>query len=123
MNKNIRKMTRSEIIKKNRKRQVRNQYISLVAVSLFIVIICFSFFGSKSVACEEDNNELYKYYKTVQITSEQSLYDFADIYAVDEFGDAETYVLEVMFMNNMESDKLTTPGKYIIIPYYDTFHS
>lgn len=117
-----RKLSRSELIVLNRKRQIRNQFI-LIGVSLFVMIMLFSvMFSIKGVASTE-NQEYYKYFKTVEITDGLTIEDLAEEYANPAMISQKEYAMEVRFINNLDSSENPNSGKYIIIPYYDTIHS
>ena len=65
--------------------------------------------------CKKDYN---KYYKSIEISGDDSLYELASRYSVPDLMTEEEFITEVMFINNMESDKLSYGKSFIIIPYY-----
>lgn len=109
------------IIIKRRRSTRRNRRVVFI-LSLLIMVSFISLFCSKSNASDNDTHEYYKYYKSIQVDSEDSIYELASMYAIDEMTTIDKYVAEVMFMNNMESPEFPVSGCCIIIPYYDTIH-
>lgn len=112
-----------ERIKNNkirRKRELRRRLLILtVSFVLFVSLICL-FVSSKSVASDGSEEVLYKYYKSIQIQSGDTLYDLSLEYVNPEFNDTRSFIEEVKFINNLDDNAFLNAGNYIIIPYYDT---
>lgn len=120
---NSNNLTKGQRILLQRRRVVRNRMIGLISSAIAILLVIFNLTSNKSFACNEDNKEMHKFFKCVEITTEQSVYDLADLYLNDSMMSQDRFVDEVMFINNLDSPEFSVAGKYIIIPYYDTFHS
>lgn len=117
------KYSKSQLILIKRRREVRNKIITLISVSLLVLIVFFLSVGSKSVACSDENGELCKYYKSVKVTSESTVYDFANEYLNEQKDSLDSLVDEIMFINNLEDASFIMQGQYLIIPYYDSVRS
>ena len=108
------------IIKNRRRRnkQLKQRLlISALVVSLFI-ILAFFLWSTKSMASNEE--PLFKYYKSVQIHTGDTLYDLSALYVNPEMNDVESFIAEVRYINNLEEDSYLYEGNYIIVPYYAT---
>ena len=94
----------------------------LLLSTTFILITVFSIcgFGIKAKAQSTLAAEAvsYKYYKSVMVTSGDTLWDYAKTYADEAFYDSyNSYIKEVISINSLE-DEIITSGQYIILPYY-----
>ena len=113
----MKKTNNISIIK--RRRELRRKITSFCILTTITVILSMLFvFGSKSVASDGSIKDYSKYYKSIEVSGDDSLYDIASEYSVPELMTEEEFVKEVMFINNMENDKLSYGKSYIIIPYY-----
>lgn len=114
--------SRSEMIIINRKRELRRRIcIFGLATALFVALSIF-FFCSKSIASDGSEEDLYKYYKYIQVSENETIYDIAECYGNTDMLSVEKYVSEVAFMNNLESIDSSISGMYLVVPYFDTRH-
>ena len=67
----------------------------------------------------QENTVRYKYYTSVYITRNMTLWDIADDYMSEEYSDKRAYIDEVMKINQLTSDKLSY-GSTICVPYYSS---
>lgn len=106
-------MRRAQLKKNRRTRQLRRR----LAILTFIVCLTGSFgiFGMTAHAQSKDEIQVYKYYKSVVVKSNDSLWNYAVENAKDS--NYEKYIAEVERMNNLNSDEIIT-GMNLIIPYY-----
>lgn len=65
----------------------------------------------------DKDKKRYKYYTTVYVTRDMTLWDIAEEYITDEYSDKRAYIDEVMEINQLKSDKLSY-GSTICVPYY-----
>jgi len=70
--------------------------------------------SSKANAAAERTN--YKYYKSIQIESGESLWSIAQKYKTQDFKDISSYIREIKNINNLDSSKIHE-GHYLTIPY------
>lgn len=101
-----------------RNRQLRRQLI-MAMITVFLIasfsIFLFSFKTKAQVSSEEI---LYKYYKSVVVNSGDTIWDYAQLYANEDFYDSyHNYINEVVSINGLDSDKIQA-GQWIILPYY-----
>lgn len=86
--------------------------MSLAAIILFVV------FSTSAVNASSSNtNGRYKYYTTVYVDRDTTLWGIAQEYMTEEYSDTYDYMDEVMKINNLSSDKLEY-GTTLCIPYY-----
>ena len=105
--------------RRRRNRQLKQRLlISALVISLFI-ILAFFLYSSKSLA--SNSEPLYKYYKSVQIHSGDTLYDLSSEYVNPSMNDVDSFIAEVRYINNLDEDSCLYEGNYIIVPYYDTY--
>jgi len=120
-----------------RKRSMHRKLTIIFGIAIFLVLV---FLGTSVVTanakteqrqiqteekCDEDNRDenygkdkkRYKYYTTVYVTRDMTLWDIAEEYITDEYSDKRAYIDEVMEINQLKSDKLSY-GSTICVPYY-----
>lgn len=101
-----------------RKRNRVNHSIRLILFSfLFALILSFLCFGNHSIAKNDSEAPLYKYYTNVEVQYGDTLWELAARYCDDSYSDYNEYIEEVMFINRM-SDTRITAGSYLILPYH-----
>lgn len=114
-------MTKTEIrmrrIKNNRKRQIRRRVL-LAILGVFLVLIgSVVLFSTEAHAETKDSVHVYKYYRSITVNANDTLWSFAEEYAPN--GNYREYIDELMIVNNLDSD-LITAGMNLIVPYYST---
>lgn len=109
----------------NRKKHVRNSNAvnNNRIRSLGILLIMLVFVGSIALsftlkATASESHEKYKYFKSVQIQTGDTLWSIADEYVSEEYASKEAYIKEVKEMNALTSNEIHS-GNYLVIPYYD----
>ena len=82
--------------------------------------VCIILFSNKNVTgADETGNvaELTKYFKTITIESGDTLWSIAKEYKSGDYKTTRDYVEELITMNNLHSDRITT-GQKLIVAYY-----
>lgn len=116
------KMTISECRIRNNKirrnRQLKKQ-INIGIITLLLVIgFSLLFFSFKTKAQSVPQEISYKYYKSVMVNTNDSLWNYASLYAdKDYYESKKQYINEVISINMLPDDTICS-GQYIIIPYY-----
>jgi len=111
------KTKNASIIK--RRRELHRKLILLGCSTMVIIFGLIMFVcSSKSVASDGSIGEYNKYYMNISVTSEDSLLEIANTYAIPEVVDVDDYIREVMFINQLESEELPYGERNIIVPYY-----
>lgn len=93
---------------------LRNKKAVLLMICsvLFLALILFV-----SIKADGGAAPKYKYFKSIEIQSGDTLWSIAEEYMSDDYASAADYIREVKYINNMEGNQITT-GKYLVVPYY-----
>ncbi len=108
--------------KLRRQRIVRRQFILLgliLSISIFSVI----FLGSSFLAdAQSDTYEpSYKYYKSVMVHSDDTVWSIAtDYYSADQYDSITEYIDEICSLNSITDTGSLNAGEALIVPYYST---
>lgn len=101
-----------------RKKRLARRRIALTILSLCIsLIISLGFFGGQAKAASDNTITVYKYYKSVYVSKEDTLWSYAEQYAPND--NYTKYINEVKTMNGLGSDDISV-GMCLVIPYYST---
>lgn len=98
-------------------RQLRRRLFMGVGTLLLILIISISFFSIQAKAESKNTIHEYKYFKSVTVSSNDTLWNYAKEYSND--GNYEKYINEVIRINNLNDDKILI-GMNLVIPYYSS---
>lgn len=111
--------TRAVLKRKARQKQVHRN-IALLALSIVLIFLLVLFITSMSTqASDRDHMPSYKYFKSIQITSGDTLWSIAEENMDTHYKHTADYVAEVKRMNSLDTDQIVA-GSYLIIPYYST---
>ncbi|MBS6395662.1 MAG: LysM peptidoglycan-binding domain-containing protein [Clostridiales bacterium] len=119
-------MARTEIRRVRRAKALRQQKARRKLFLIFFLTIVVMFgigvgFGTLLTRAEEPEKEpAYKYYTDIEIQKGDTLWDVAEAYMDSSYYmEKSDYINEVMSINRMVTDQLTT-GQKLIVPYYST---
>lgn len=93
-----------------------NYKIILILIFCTVFLVLFLFL---SIKADGSSTPKYKYYKSIEVKSGDTLWSIAEEYMSDNYSSRQAYIKEVKYINNMETDQITC-GKYLIIPYYSS---
>ena len=88
---------------------------------ILMMVICISF-GAFLVSAHEKTSAddiVYKYYKSIEIQSGDTLWAIAEDTMTDEYNSVAEYVQVLKDMNNLDSDNIQA-GQNLIIAYNDS---
>ena len=103
-----------------RQREMKKNFLILVMTACLVVTCSLSLSGFRSNAKDDSAKTSYKYYKSITVTSHDTLWSIAEEYMDEEHYDSITdYIREVKRMNSLTNDTIHY-GQYLIIPYYDS---
>ena len=114
-------------IRKNkirRQRIVRRQILLLsLAIALFIFLLSFLFISFMADAQTDDYKPEFKYYKTVIVHSNDTMWDIAKMnYSDDHYNNIDEYIAEICSINSIGNANNINAGESLVIPYYsETF--
>lgn len=104
-----------------RNTQIKNRIlIALISVIIILLIL----FAYTSASSAKDNNSilLHKYYRSIEIKPGDTLTSITSRYINNDKYSFDSYMNEIMYINNINEESLLQSGCYIIVPYYDVFH-
>lgn len=92
-------------------------------MKIFFILVClFCFTGwilFFTFHAEGESLPRYKYYKSIEIQTGDSLWSIANEYRTEEYSSVQDYINEVKYINNMKDDHITN-GAFLVIPYYSS---
>lgn len=106
--------------KLKRRRELRHHF--MICILTFVLIISFSliFFSLRTKAQGNDEELMYKYYKSIVVENGETLWDYACQYGEAKYYDScDDYIKEVISINSLTEDKITA-GQHLILPYYSS---
>lgn len=95
---------------------LKKRFRKIFTGAFFMLVICISF-GAFLVSAHEKtsgDNTVYKYYKSIQIRSGDTLWAIAEDTMTDEYNSVAEYVQVLKDMNNLDSDDIQA-GQHLII--------
>lgn len=108
--------------KMKRQRIFRRQICLLALASalvLFLMIFIFSSFMSD--AQSDDFTPEFKYYKTVTVHANDTLWDIAkNNYPSEHYKNVNAYISEICSINSIADSSSLQAGEALIIPYFST---
>ena len=103
-----------------RQRIVRRQYF-LLGLTIALVIFLFAFIGTTvmSSAQSDEYEQSFKYYKTVTVHSDETLWNIANAnFSADNYDNLNEYIGEICMINAISDPDTINAGEAIIVPYY-----
>ena len=112
----FRKARREQVLSEQRARRRRILLFCVTILLVFGVGVCFGTLLARADETAEDS--AYKYYTKIEVQKGDTLWEIADRYMDREhYEGRREYIIEVMNINHMTTDRLTV-GKKLIVPYY-----
>lgn len=103
-----------------RQREIKKNILILIMTVCLIITCSVSLSGFRSNAKDDTTEAAYKYYKSIVISNDDTLWTIAQKYMDEEHYDSiNDYIREVKSMNSLMDDVIHY-GDYLIIPYYDS---
>ena len=110
-------------IRKNRvrrQREIRKNLLIFVMTICLIITCTISMNGFLSNAKGDFTDDSCKYYKSIPVTNDDTLWSIAERFMDGQHYDCiNDYIEEVKYMNNLTSDVIHY-GEYLIIPYFES---
>ncbi|MCM1088120.1 MAG: LysM peptidoglycan-binding domain-containing protein [Muribaculaceae bacterium] len=101
-----------------RQQEMRRHLIISILTVCLVVIFSIGISSFRSNAKDNSNHTAYKYYKSITISHEDTLWSIAKEYMDSEHYDSiYDYMNEVKQINSLDSDDITY-GNHLIIAYY-----
>lgn len=103
-----------------RQREMKKNFLIFVITACLIVLGSVSLSGFRSDAKDDSAAVSYKYYKSITVAHDDTLWSIAAEYMDEEhYESMNDYINEVKNMNSM-SDDVIHYGEHLVIPYYDS---
>lgn len=103
--------------KLRRQRELRRKYV-LAVLSFALILICAFTFKSFTSKAVEETDAMYKYFKSIEIGKDDTLWSIAKEHIdYSYYDDINEYIEEVMNINHLNDDTIKY-GQCIIIPYF-----
>ena len=98
---------------------MKKNFLILVMTICLIITCTISMNGFRSNAKDGSTEVSYKYYKSISVANNDTLWSIAEQYMDEEHYDSiSDYIQEVKCMNHLTDDMINY-GDYLVIPYYD----
>lgn len=107
-------------IKKNRRvKRLQRIYrsVAILAFTLFLVGGLSSAVFSRDVKASNSDAKM-KYYESIQIKHDESLWSLADQYMDEHYANRMAYVSEVASINGIGMNDKLICGEYLVVPYF-----
>ncbi|MCR5509276.1 MAG: hypothetical protein K6F34_11405 [Lachnospiraceae bacterium] len=119
---NSRSINRNEYVRMvciRRRKQVRRNYrilfLSCLLIAFILIVSGTSFTFAKS---RTDSDARVKRFKSVVISSGDTLTSISGEYYSDEWSDMSCYMHEVEVINHLDEDDVLIAGNWLTVPYY-----
>lgn len=117
-------VNRRNVRKKATRRSDRRSYLSirtiiLIFTLLFLlggVLLGSSWSDAKRTKAANER-PIYKYYTSIQIEKDDTLWSIAECYGNEEYQSKSEYITEVKQLNQIDEDQIHS-GQHLLIPYY-----
>lgn len=103
-----------------RQREMKKNFLIFAMTVCLIVLGSVSLNGFRSNAKDDSVAVSYKYYKSITVTNDDTLWSIAAEYMDDEhYESIYDYINEVKSMNSLTDDVIQY-GEHLVVPYYDS---
>ena len=123
---NPRYFSESEIrIRKNkiRRQKIYRRQVFMLSLTVACLMFMIIFITSTILTnAQSDEAEFeYKYYKTVMVHADDTLWDIASAnYSAEHYSDMNGYINEICNINSLSDRDNLNAGEALIVPYYST---
>lgn len=102
-----------------RQQELKKSFLLLCMTMCLIIAFSFTLSVFRSDA-KGDPEVSYKYYRSIAVSSEDTLWSIAQEYMEPGYYDSvDDYIREVKSINSLSNDSIRY-GDYLVIPYYDS---
>lgn len=106
-----------------RQREMMKNFLILAMTVCLIVTCSVVLSGFRSNAKDDSTEASYKYYKSIVVSGNDTLWSIAEEHMDGEHYDSiNDYIKEVKAMNSLPDDSIHY-GTHLIIPYYDNVYT
>ncbi len=106
-----------------RQREMMKNFLILAMTVCLIVTCSVVLSGFRSNAKDDSAETSYKYYKSIVVSGDDTLWSIAEEHMdVEHYDSINDYINEVKAMNSLSDDAIHY-GTHLIIPYYDNVYT
>lgn len=120
-NRRMRNYRSEQRIRNNRIRrrmELRQKFLISILTICLVITFSIGINGFLSNAKDHSSPVSYKYYTSITVSSEDTLWSIAEKYMdLEHYSSANDYIQEVKKMNHLQND-IITYGEHLIVPYY-----
>lgn len=97
---------------------MRKNFLLSVMTLCLIITTSVAFSSFRSNAKNDPAKETYRYYKSITVSEQDTLWSIAETY-MDEmhYDSIQDYISDVMHINNLKNDSIYADA-HLIVPYY-----
>ena len=100
-----------------RQKEIRRNIFLIVLAIVLVLVSVVLFHAFISDANTSTEGMVFKYYTSVEVAPGESLWSIAENYLDDHYDGHEQYISEVVSINHLQDEGITS-GQYLIVPYY-----
>lgn len=105
-----------------RRMELRRKILMSILTICLVITFSVGINGFLSNAKDHSSPVSYKYYTSITVSKEDTLWSIAEKYMDREhYSSANDYIQEVKSMNHLQNDMITY-GEHLIIPYYENMY-
>lgn len=120
-NRRMRNYRSEQRIRNNRIRrrmELRQKFLISILTICLVITFSIGINGFLSNAKDHSSPVSYKYYTSITVSSEDTLWSIAEKYMdLEHYSSANDYIQEVKKMNHLQNG-IITYGEHLIVPYY-----
>ncbi|MBE5921546.1 MAG: LysM peptidoglycan-binding domain-containing protein [Lachnospiraceae bacterium] len=110
---------------RNKRRNIgknRGLVVAIVFAVMFVTLFFVEKGGSVAFAADEDKEPLYKYYTTITVEEDMTLWEIAEEYNYDVYYDSiNDYIDEVKNINSLRSDTIHSGAKLVVVYFSNEY--
>lgn len=106
----------------NRRTETTRWHLTVLVLSMLIVLAGVIRFGGMPSSAHggfKEDTPAFKYYKSIEIKSGDTLWGIAREHMTDEYDSIQEYIDEIKQINHLTSDNIQD-SKHLMIAYYDS---
>lgn len=101
-----------------RRQELQRKFLMLIMTVCLVITFSIGINGFLSNAKNNESRTFYKYYTSITVTNEDTLWSIAEKYMdAEHYNSVNDYIQEVKAMNHLKND-IINYGEHLIVPYY-----
>lgn len=112
----ITRTRKKEIIVKKRRKKLERRCLCMLTLCVLVAVV-FGTLNFTAVDTKAEEPARYKYYASVYVDREDTLWSISEEYITDEYATIPELIDEIRTINHIQGDKVAY-GDIISVPYY-----